>query len=77
VGDVFDRFTEATGIEVSVRYGDTAELAVTILEEGDRSPADVYFGQDAGAWARWSQRSVRNAVVRCPEPRGPRVPVQR
>jgi iron(III) transport system substrate-binding protein len=49
VGEVFDRFTEATGIEVSVRYGDTAELAVTILEEGDRSPADVYFGQDAGA----------------------------
>jgi iron(III) transport system substrate-binding protein len=49
VGQVFDDFTEATGIEVDVRYGDTAELAVTIVEEGDASPADVYFGQDAGA----------------------------
>ena len=32
-----------------MRYGDTAELAATILEEGDRSPADVYLAQDAGA----------------------------
>ena len=49
VADVFAAFTAATGIEVEVRYGDTAELAIQILEEGDRSPADVYFGQDAGA----------------------------
>ena len=42
-------FTAATGIAVEVRYGDTAELAIQILEEGERSPADVYFGQDAGA----------------------------
>jgi iron(III) transport system substrate-binding protein len=49
VGQVFSDFTAATGIEVEVRYGDTAELAATILEEGDASPADVYFAQDAGA----------------------------
>jgi iron(III) transport system substrate-binding protein len=49
VADVFAGFTAATGIEVEVRYGDTAELAIQILEEGERSPADVYFGQDAGA----------------------------
>ncbi len=49
VGDLFDDFTAETGIEVEVRYGDTAELAATILEEGDASPADVYFAQDAGA----------------------------
>jgi iron(III) transport system substrate-binding protein len=49
VGQVFDDFTETTGIDVEVRYGDTAELAATILEEGDASPADVYFAQDAGA----------------------------
>ena len=49
VGSVFDDFTEQTGIEVEVRYGDTAELAATIVEEGDASPADVYFAQDAGA----------------------------
>jgi iron(III) transport system substrate-binding protein len=49
VGQLFLDFTAATGIAVEVRYGDTAELAIQILEEGQRSPADVYFGQDAGA----------------------------
>lgn len=49
VGEVFDKFTQATGIELDVRYGDTAELAITIETEGDNSPADVYFAQDAGA----------------------------
>jgi iron(III) transport system substrate-binding protein len=34
---------------VNVRYGGTAELAVLILEEGRASPADVFWGQDAGA----------------------------
>jgi iron(III) transport system substrate-binding protein len=49
VGPILDRFAEETGIEVQVRYGDTAEMAATILEEGGNSPADVYYGQDAGA----------------------------
>ena len=49
VGPVIESFTEATGIEVEVKYADTAELAALLLEEGDRSPADIYFAQDAGA----------------------------
>lgn len=46
---VMKRFTEATGIGVKARYGDSAELAATILEEGKNSPADVFWSQDAGA----------------------------
>lgn len=42
-------FTEETGIEINVNYGGTAELAATILEEGQNSPADIFFAQDAGA----------------------------
>lgn len=49
VGPIFDAFTEASGIPVQVKYADTAELAAILLEEGDRSPADIYFAQDAGA----------------------------
>lgn len=49
VGTSFTRFTQATGINVEVRYAGTAELASTLLEEGDASPADLYWAQDAGA----------------------------
>lgn len=49
VGPLVEMFEERSGIEVEVRYGDTAEMAALILEEGDASPADVYYGQDAGA----------------------------
>jgi iron(III) transport system substrate-binding protein len=49
VQPVIDDFEDETGIEVSVRYGNTAQLAAQILEEGDRTRADVYFAQDGGA----------------------------
>jgi iron(III) transport system substrate-binding protein len=49
VAPLFEQFTDETGIEVEVRYGDSAELAATIAEEGDNSPADVFFAQDPGS----------------------------
>jgi iron(III) transport system substrate-binding protein len=49
VASLFDEFEQATGIDVEVRYGDSAELAATIVEEGDASPADLLFSQDAGS----------------------------
>jgi iron(III) transport system substrate-binding protein len=49
VAPLFDRFEEETGIDVEVRYGDSAELAATIAEEGGNSPADVFFAQDPGS----------------------------
>ena len=49
VGALIEQFEADTGTRVNIRYGGTAELAAAILEEGGRSPADVYYGQDAGA----------------------------
>lgn len=49
VAPLFEKFTDATGIDVEVRYGDSAELAATIAEEGSNSPADVFFAQDPGS----------------------------
>ena len=49
VAPLLQRFEDETGIDVEVRYGESAELAATIAEEGDNSPADVFFAQDPGS----------------------------
>ncbi len=49
VEPLIQQFQEQTGIKVNVRYGDTAQLAVLLQEEGARSPADLFWAQDAGA----------------------------
>lgn len=58
VEPIIAQFEKETGISVNVRYGDTAQLAVLIQEEGDRSPADLYWGQDAGAMGAISQADL-------------------
>ena len=49
IGPILEDFTEASGIDVEVRYGNSADLALLIHEEGDRSPADVFISQSPGA----------------------------
>ncbi len=49
VGPLVERFMKDTGIVVQVRYAGTPELARLILEEGNRSPADIFWAQDVGS----------------------------
>jgi iron(III) transport system substrate-binding protein len=63
VAPILERFTEATGVSVEVRYADSAELAALLLEEGDRSPADVFFAQDAGALGAVSDAGLLAALA--------------
>lgn len=49
IAPFFADWEKESGIKLNVRYGDSAELAAQILEEGKNSPADLFLSQDAGS----------------------------
>ena len=51
VDPIIRQFAETTGIDVQVKYAGTGALAATLLEEGENSPADVFYAQDPGGLA--------------------------
>ena len=48
IGPLINQFTTLYGIDVEVKYGGTSAMAATILEEGNKSKADVFFPLDPG-----------------------------
>jgi iron(III) transport system substrate-binding protein len=49
IAPFFALWEAQSGIKLNIRYGDSAELAAQILEEGSNSPADLFLAQDAGS----------------------------
>ena len=49
IAPFFAQWEAQSGIKLNIRYGDSAELAAQILEEGSNSPAELFLSQDAGS----------------------------
>ena len=49
IAPLLEDFTAATGIAVEVKYAGSADLALLVDQEGERSPADVFISQSPGA----------------------------
>ncbi|MFG3350521.1 iron ABC transporter substrate-binding protein [Streptomyces sp. NPDC048001] len=58
VDPLLDELEKAVGTTIAVRYGESAELAAQIQEEGDRTKAGLFFSQDAGALGALSTRGL-------------------
>ncbi|TPQ23035.1 iron ABC transporter substrate-binding protein [Streptomyces sporangiiformans] len=58
VKPLLDKLEKAVGTKVEVRYGDSAELAAQLLEEGERTKAGLFFSQDAGALGSLSKEGM-------------------
>lgn len=57
-----DGFTKATGIKVTLRSGDGAELANQIVEERDGSPADVFISEEPGPAAVLDSKGLTSPI---------------
>jgi iron(III) transport system substrate-binding protein len=51
IAPFFAQWEDQSGIKLNIRYGDSAELAAQILEEGENSPADLFLSLGAVAEA--------------------------
>lgn len=56
------KFTAATGIEVKLRNGKDFELANQLVQEGDRSPADVFLTENSPAMSLVESNDLLAAV---------------
>lgn len=49
INPAIKQYEDASGVDVRTRFGDSPSLAATLVEEGENSPADIFFAQDAGS----------------------------
>jgi iron(III) transport system substrate-binding protein len=44
-----EKFTQDTGVDVQIRYGNDSSMGNQIVQEGDKSPADVFLTENSPA----------------------------
>lgn len=62
VGPLLEQAKTDLGLDIEVRYGSTAEMAAQLLEEGAKTPADLFLSQDAGALGSLSEANLFAAL---------------
>lgn len=60
--EVFEEFTEETGITVDFLFGEDVEMLERIKAEGEDSPADIYMTVDAGTLWNAADQGVLASV---------------
>lgn len=77
VAPLIDEFETQSGVDVEVRYGDSSELAATLLAEGEATEADLFFAQDpaslgtvAGVMSDLPEETLNLVDVRFQDPDG-------
>jgi iron(III) transport system substrate-binding protein len=73
IGPAVDMYEAQADRDVQVRFAETADLAATLVEEGDASPADVFFAQEPGAIAAVAEAGL---LAKLPEDILERVPAR-
>jgi iron(III) transport system substrate-binding protein len=73
IGPAIDSYEADANRDVQVRFAETADLAATLVEEGDASPADVFFAQEPGAIAAVAEAGL---LARLPQDILDRVPAR-
>lgn len=73
IAPFFAQWEAQSGIKLNIRYGDSAELAAQILEEGTNSPADLFLSQDAGSLGAVSEAGL---FIKLADDVAPLIPAQ-
>ncbi|MCA0971135.1 Fe(3+) ABC transporter substrate-binding protein [Halobacillus litoralis] len=60
--ELYDKFTEQTGVKVNVIKGDDDELIARMAREGEASPADLLITADAGRLYRAQSQDLLQSV---------------
>lgn len=64
IGPAVDSYEAEANRDVQVRFAETADLAATLVEEGDASPADAFFAQEPGAIAAVAEAGLLTKLPR-------------